>query len=224
MSLHVHSPEIFRCRQGGAEPGEAKFLATFLARRRNCFEGACAVKRHRATQPCNHGGFAKSWLACASGFGGPQTLSQSEFMALSISACCETLGLGFNLQDSEREVKVQSPSKLNQPGTRMGRWEFPKIRGTIFWGPYNKDPILGSPIFGNSQMFLRLKTPMMHQTMGAAWVVATLSLHESRRRQGGQCPAGNKSQGQMTMLLLMMMLMMMMMLAQMAPAGKAQYG
>ena len=30
-------------------------------------------------------------------------------------------------------------------------WEFPKIRGTLFWGPYNKDPtILGSPIFGNS--------------------------------------------------------------------------
>ena len=19
-------------------------------------------------------------------------------------------------------------------------WEFPKIRGTLFWGPYNKDP------------------------------------------------------------------------------------
>ena len=36
-------------------------------------------------------------------------------------------------------------------------WEFPKIRGTLFWGPSNKDPtiygaILGSPIFGNSQM------------------------------------------------------------------------
>ena len=34
-------------------------------------------------------------------------------------------------------------------------WEFPKIGGTFFWGPYNKDPtiqgaILGSPIFGNS--------------------------------------------------------------------------
>ena len=33
-------------------------------------------------------------------------------------------------------------------------WEFPKIRDTLFWGPYNKDPtiegtILGSPIFGN---------------------------------------------------------------------------
>ena len=33
-------------------------------------------------------------------------------------------------------------------------WEFPKIRGTLFWGPYNKDPgtILGSPIFGNPIM------------------------------------------------------------------------
>ena len=35
-------------------------------------------------------------------------------------------------------------------------WEFPKIRGTRFGGPYNKDPtiegtIFGSPIFGNSQ-------------------------------------------------------------------------
>ena len=21
-------------------------------------------------------------------------------------------------------------------------WEFPKIRGTLFWGPYNRDPII----------------------------------------------------------------------------------
>ena len=21
-------------------------------------------------------------------------------------------------------------------------WEFPKIRGTVFWGPYNKDPTI----------------------------------------------------------------------------------
>ena len=33
-------------------------------------------------------------------------------------------------------------------------WEFPKIMGTLFGGPYNKDPtiwgtILGSPILGN---------------------------------------------------------------------------
>ena len=23
-----------------------------------------------------------------------------------------------------------------------GIWEFPKIRGTLFWGPYNKDPTI----------------------------------------------------------------------------------
>ena len=34
-------------------------------------------------------------------------------------------------------------------------WEFPKLRGTLFWGPYNKDPtinkgtISGCPIFGS---------------------------------------------------------------------------
>ena len=22
------------------------------------------------------------------------------------------------------------------------RWEFPKIRGTVYWGPYNKDPTI----------------------------------------------------------------------------------
>ena len=22
------------------------------------------------------------------------------------------------------------------------KWEFPKIRGTLFWGPYNKDPTI----------------------------------------------------------------------------------
>ena len=21
-------------------------------------------------------------------------------------------------------------------------WEFPKVRGTLFWGPYNKDPTI----------------------------------------------------------------------------------
>ena len=33
-------------------------------------------------------------------------------------------------------------------------WDFPKLRGTLFWGPYNKDPaikgiILGSPMSMN---------------------------------------------------------------------------
>ena len=41
-------------------------------------------------------------------------------------------------------------------------WEFPTIRGTVFWGPYNKDPtiqgtILGSPIFGNSHLAVQLE-------------------------------------------------------------------
>ena len=36
-------------------------------------------------------------------------------------------------------------------------WEFPKITGTFFWGPYNEYPtlegtILRSPIFGNSHV------------------------------------------------------------------------
>ena len=36
-------------------------------------------------------------------------------------------------------------------------WEFPKIGGTLVWGPYNKDPtiwgtILGPPIFGKSHI------------------------------------------------------------------------
>ena len=40
---------------------------------------------------------------------------------------------------------------------RFLTWEFPKIGGTLFWGPYNKDrtiwvTILGSPIFGNPHM------------------------------------------------------------------------
>ena len=43
-----------------------------------------------------------------------------------------------------------------QEGFDVEAWEFPKIRGTIFWGPYKKDPsiqgtIVGSPIFGNSR-------------------------------------------------------------------------
>ena len=39
-------------------------------------------------------------------------------------------------------------------------WEFPRIRGTVFWGPHNKDPSptiqgtnLGSPIFGNPRVW-----------------------------------------------------------------------
>ena len=27
-------------------------------------------------------------------------------------------------------------------GTVVDIWEFPKIRDTLFWGPYSKDPII----------------------------------------------------------------------------------
>ena len=45
-------------------------------------------------------------------------------------------------------------SELGVQGFKL-RWEFPKIRGTLFGRSYDKDPtisstVLGSPIFGNS--------------------------------------------------------------------------
>ena len=31
----------------------------------------------------------------------------------------------------------------SRPGPhKLCIWEFPKIRGTLFWGPHNKDPII----------------------------------------------------------------------------------
>ena len=50
------------------------------------------------------------------------------------------------------------------PHGLLTKWEFPKIRGTLFWGPYNKDPtvsgaILRSPISGNSQIGPVAETP-----------------------------------------------------------------
>ena len=52
-----------------------------------------------------------------------------------------------------KHPKCTKPPK----GPKILIWEFPKIRGTLSWGPYNKDPtiwdtILGSPIFGNSHI------------------------------------------------------------------------
>ena len=38
---------------------------------------------------------------------------------------------------------VASPSWLCRvPRPSIATWEFPKIRGTLFWGPYNKDPTM----------------------------------------------------------------------------------
>ena len=53
-------------------------------------------------------------------------------------------------------------ARYPSPGKHEGGliWDFPTIRGTLFWGPYNQDPIIwggtifGSPIFGNPHMMI----------------------------------------------------------------------
>ena len=50
-------------------------------------------------------------------------------------------------------------------------WEFPKIRGTLIWGPYNQDTtsyignVLGSPIFGNIHMTMMKLMRIMRTRM-----------------------------------------------------------
>ena len=52
-------------------------------------------------------------------------------------------------RDAQREL-CSFPQSL---GSEI--WEFPNIRGTVFWGPYKKDPTIEGtvPIFGNSHIF-----------------------------------------------------------------------
>ena len=64
----------------------------------------------------------------------------------------------------------------------MGIWEFPKIWGTLFWGPYDKDPtiqgtILGSPIFGNSH--IEVQDCVVHDVMDGV-VVAMVGSEQPR--------------------------------------------
>ena len=40
-----------------------------------------------------------------------------------------------------RQYQALSPEPHN-PKARNPKWEFPKIRGTLFGGPYNKDPTI----------------------------------------------------------------------------------
>ena len=49
----------------------------------------------------------------------------------------------------------------------FGMWEFPRIRGTLFGGPYNTDPTisgttLGPPLFGNPHVGFRLQFTVQH--------------------------------------------------------------
>ena len=55
------------------------------------------------------------------------------------------------------------------------KWDFRKIRGTLFWGPYNRILLLGYyigvPIFGNPQMRLELAVRLL-QASGKAKVTS----------------------------------------------------
>ena len=49
-------------------------------------------------------------------------------------------------------------------------WEFPEIKGTLVWGPYNKDPtifgtILGVPIFGNPHVVTEERDPRLQSPL-----------------------------------------------------------
>ena len=55
--------------------------------------------------------------------------------------------MGFRVYVSG--LKGRSESSYSRLGRDEGLlsnsiplWEFPKIRGTFFWGPYNKDPTI----------------------------------------------------------------------------------
>ena len=58
---------------------------------------------------------------------------------------------GWGAHVRHRADRVSDDGLLRNLGERQDRpavplgmhvkiWEFPEIRGTIFWGPYNKDP------------------------------------------------------------------------------------
>ena len=67
-------------------------------------------------------------------------------------------------------------------------WEFPKIRGTLYFGgPYNKDPtiegtIVGSPIFGKSH--IRLLTVSLYTVFQR--VLMVLNVHGLGLRGSGR--------------------------------------
>ena len=47
---------------------------------------------------------------------------------------------------NSKNLKLLRPESLKAkpdvPLRPKEKWEFPKIRGTLFWGPYNRDPAI----------------------------------------------------------------------------------
>ena len=78
------------------------------------------------------------------------------YKILSIKLVNPETGTTMETSQKNKELQWRLTQKRNYNGDyrQTPIWEFPKIRGTLFRGPYNKDPtiydaILGSPIFGN---------------------------------------------------------------------------
>ena len=78
--------------------------------------------------------------------------------------CIDFRGLGFILFQKGGQHKDEI-------------WDFPKFGGTLFWGPYNKDPTiqgttLGSPNFGNPPHICLLLSPVIRtpDSRNMVWV------------------------------------------------------
>ena len=41
-----------------------------------------------------------------------------------------------------RKNELLLTARIQDSSGERDIWEFPKIRGTLFWGPYNKDPTI----------------------------------------------------------------------------------
>ena len=48
----------------------------------------------------------------------------------------------FNYTAVKPAVSTQKPALVWLLGLQSLKWKFPKIRGTLFRGPYNKDPTI----------------------------------------------------------------------------------
>ena len=80
--------------------------------------------------------------------------------------CCPEGSWPLDCCLENSELSVLEPSRIRVPLKGSIRvLEFPQIRGTLFWGPYNKDhtiwdTILGSPMFGNSRIVNNIENHM----------------------------------------------------------------
>ena len=97
--------------------------------------------------------------------------------------------MGFLLKGLQYKGTIRVPLKGSIKGL-----EFPKIRGTLLWGPYNKDPtiqstILGSPFFGNPALALGFRVRRITQKIRVYGLAppadkAFLHRHPSAPREG----------------------------------------